>query len=88
MIIVSHTYYYLAGHPLWGWLSIRIDREDHGHEGGDIKRVFTLSSIHVNKELEVSFCYSAEHFSDHAILHDQDLMRVMISRYGADLTYP
>lgn len=74
-------HHHLEGRPLWDWYSIRI--EDHEE---NIKKVFFLSRIHVNKEKEMTFCYSASHFSDHAILYDRTLVSKLIEMYGPDLT--
>lgn len=68
----------LRQRKLLPWYSIRIATE------GDTKYVTFCSTIHVNREVEASPCFSAE-FTDYAILDDHDLYSWVVCRYGADL---
>ena len=74
----ANTYTVLRGQKLLPWYSIRIAAE------GDTKYVTFCSTIHVNREVKASLCFSAE-FTDYAILDDHDLYGWVVRRYGADL---
>lgn len=74
----ANTYTTLRRRKLLPWYSIRIVTE------GDTKYVTFCSTIHMNKEVKASFCFSAE-FTDFAILDDRDLYTWVVRRYGADL---
>lgn len=74
----ANTYTMLRQRKLLPWYSIRIATE------GDTKYVTFCSTIHVNREVEASPCFSAE-FTDYAILDDHDLYSWVVCRYGADL---
>lgn len=75
------VYQQLNGLPTEFWLSIAI--EDHPN---DIKKAFALSSIHVRREVEMTFCWTASEFTDQQILRDGHLIRVLLDLYGAPLT--
>jgi hypothetical protein len=76
--VKANTYTMLRQRKLLPWYSIRIATE------GDTKYVTFCSTIHVNREVEASPCFSAE-FTDYAILDDHDLYSWVVCRYGADL---
>lgn len=65
----------LAGKPLQAFYSIRIETVD------DTKIVTFCSKIHLNKEVQIPHCYSAE-FTDEQILNDFDLKSVVLRRWG------
>lgn len=50
-----------------------------------IKKVFIHSTIHQNKKVELTFCWS-EYFSDEQILNDNDLFITVCNKYDLSLT--
>ena len=49
------------------------------------KKVFIHSTIHQNKKVELTFCWSAD-FSDEQILNDNDLFITVCNMYELSLT--
>ena len=72
------TYHVLGGKRLQHWYGIRIDQSD------DCKTVTFCSSIHVNREVAVSFSYDAT-FTDWEILRDRSLVSWAIRRYSSNI---
>lgn len=76
---MRNVYNTLKGEQLQHWLTIAIDRNENG-----TATVTTCSTIHVNREVPVTFSWGKE-FSDADILNDKDLIRVVYERYGFEI---
>lgn len=74
----SRTYHHLGQHQLRAnWHSVRIETR------AEAKHVVFTSTIHVRKEVEVTWCYSLE-FTDAEILADTNLAAKFSQHYGKD----
>lgn len=84
MNIITTTYDTIAnGQQLQPWYSIVIER--FGHE--DSAHVTFKSRIHMNKEVQLPFCWAASAFTDSQILNDPDLLGFVSKAYG-EVTTP
>jgi hypothetical protein len=72
-----NVYHHLGKCRLLDWHTVKIDKR------GDNKHVIFTSGIHVNKEVELTFCF-ADTFSDAEILNDSMVVNKFIQMYGAD----
>ena len=72
-----NVYRTLGNCQLLDWHTVKIDHR------GDNKHVIFTSRIHVNKEVELTFCF-ADTFTDHQILNDRDVMTHFINMYGVE----
>lgn len=72
-----NVYHHLGQYRLQDWHTVKIDHR------GDNKHVIFTSRIHVNKEVELTFCF-ADTFTDHQILNDHDVMTHFINMYGVE----
>ncbi len=68
-------YRHLGKCQLQDWHTVKIDHR------GSTKFVTFTSRIHVNKEVELSFCFE-DTFTDEQILNDGDVFRKFIQMYG------
>jgi hypothetical protein len=73
-----NVYHHLGQYRLQDWHTVKIDHR------GDNKHVIFTSRIHVNKEVELTFCF-ADTFTDHEILCDSLVISKFIQMYGADV---
>jgi hypothetical protein len=73
-----NVYRTLGNCQLLDWHTVKIDHR------GDNKHVIFTSRIHVNKEVELTFCF-ADTFTDHEILCDSLVISKFIQMYGADV---
>lgn len=78
MNIITTTHSTLAGHKLKPWYSIVIERFEHENSA----HVTFKSRIHMNKEVQLPFCWSSSDFTDYQILNDSDLLRFVSRAYG------
>lgn len=73
----TNTYTHLGKFQLMHWHTVKITHEPETES----KRVAFTSTIHVNREKELTFCF-ADTFTDYEILNDRDVMTNFIQMYG------
>lgn len=77
-------HYQLGGHRLrpWCWIEIETYPVDKLH------RVFFCSVLHKNKRVEIPPQFKLGDFTPLEILHDRDLIRQIVQRFGVEITGP
>lgn len=77
------VYNHLGGRQLRHWHTVVIEDRPTGNDGELNKHVIFTSTIHVRKEVDISWCYASD-FTDAQILADGDLSAKHTEMYGHD----
>ena len=77
------VYNHLGGRQLRHWHTVVIEDRPTGNDGELNKHVIFTSTIHVRKEVDISWCYAST-FSDAEILADGQLSAKHAAMYGHD----